>query len=81
MTHLSRLPNVSVIREGLVIRLAKRVTLLCDASSALDDILRNCIGLSMHMDLGRDEFALLLSKVEDLLGFALTPLSESAKAA
>jgi hypothetical protein len=81
MTNVSRLPNASVTRQGLVVRLAKRVVLLCDASSTLEDILRNCIGLSMGVDMGRDEFALLLSEVENLLGFALTPLSESAKAA
>lgn len=78
MTELSRLPNVSLIREGLVVRLAKRIVLMCDASSVLEDILRDCIGLSMQMDLSRDEFALLLSEVEGRLGVALTPLSKCA---
>ncbi|MBC7905519.1 MAG: hypothetical protein H7Y60_02070 [Rhodospirillaceae bacterium] len=81
MSDDTSLPNVSHIREGLVIRLAKRITLLCDPSSEREDILRDCIGLSMHMDLGHREFALLLSEVENRLGFYLTPLSESVKAA
>lgn len=78
MARLSKLPNVSVIRDGLVTRLAKRVALLSHSPSTLDDILRNCIGLSMHMDLSRDEFALLLSRVEERLGVELTPLSRCA---
>lgn len=78
MGRTSKTPNVSIIREGLVARLANRLILQCHSSSTLEDILRNCIGLSMHMDLSRDEFALLITRVEEHLGIALTPLSKCA---
>lgn len=78
MAQALRLPNVSVIREALVIRLARRITVICDATTPPDEVLRNCIGVAMDMDLEQPEFALLLSEVEARLGFSLTPLANCA---
>lgn len=75
MAQALRLPNVSVLREALVVRLAKRIAVISDATNPPDEVLRNCIGIAMEMDLDHAEFALLLSEVEVRLGFSLTPLA------